>query len=114
MSDNPLVARAQSSTTWSTGLGLVEDARQVSDGIRNESWIDAMLGGVGGSLDVLAVAVDPRLGASTRHRRCRQPNMTLCSERFAADSRPGHTGDAGTARVACGRRQDMGHVREDP
>ncbi|GAA2909617.1 hypothetical protein Acy02nite_25100 [Actinoplanes cyaneus] len=59
MSDNPLVARAQSSTTWSTGLGLVEDARQVSDGIRNNSWVDATLGGVGGSLDVLATAVDP-------------------------------------------------------
>ncbi|GIF43044.1 WXG100 family type VII secretion target [Actinoplanes xinjiangensis] len=59
MSDNPLVARVQSSTTWSTGLGLVEDARQVSDGIRNNSWVDATLGGVGGSLDALTVAVDP-------------------------------------------------------
>ncbi|MDI6097238.1 hypothetical protein QLQ12_01265 [Actinoplanes sp. NEAU-A12] len=59
MSGNPLVAEAQSSTTWSTGLGLAEDARQVSDGIRNNSWVDATLGGVGGSLDVLAVAVDP-------------------------------------------------------
>ncbi|MEV4276891.1 WXG100 family type VII secretion target [Actinoplanes xinjiangensis] len=59
MSDDPLVARVQSSTTWSTGLGLVEDARQVSDGIRNNSWVDATLGGVGGSLDVLAVTVDP-------------------------------------------------------
>lgn len=59
MSDNPLVAQAQSSTTWSTGLGLVEDARQIGDGIRNNSWVDATLGGIGGSLDALAVVVDP-------------------------------------------------------
>lgn len=59
MSDNPLIVQAHSSTTWSTGLGLVEDARELSAGIRNNSWVDATLGGVGGSLDVLAVAVDP-------------------------------------------------------
>lgn len=59
MTDNPLVAQAQSSTTWSTGLGLVEDARQVSDGIRNNSWVNATLGGVGGSLDALAVRLQP-------------------------------------------------------
>ncbi|GAA1643109.1 hypothetical protein [Actinoplanes couchii] len=59
MSDNPLVARSQSSTTWSTGLGLVEDARQISDGIQNNSWVDTTLAGAGGSLDALAVAVDP-------------------------------------------------------
>ena len=56
---NPLVAGANSSTTWSTGVGLAEDARLISDGIRNNSWVDVTLGGVGGSLDVLAVAVDP-------------------------------------------------------
>jgi hypothetical protein len=59
MSDTPLIAQVHSSTTWSTGLGLVEDARQLSDGIENKSWVDATLGGVGGSLDALAVAVDP-------------------------------------------------------
>ncbi|MEU4161167.1 hypothetical protein [Actinoplanes sp. NPDC026670] len=56
---NPLVARAQDATDWSTGLGLVEDARQISAGIRDDSWVDATLGGVGGSLNALAVAVDP-------------------------------------------------------
>ncbi|WP_433793979.1 eCIS core domain-containing protein [Actinoplanes sp. CA-252034] len=56
---NPLVAQADGSTTWSTGLGLVEDAHQISDGIRNGSWVDVTLGGVTGSLDTLAVAVDP-------------------------------------------------------
>ncbi|SDT66755.1 WXG100 family type VII secretion target [Actinoplanes derwentensis] len=59
MNDNPLIAQAQSSTTWSTGLGLIEDARQISDGIHDNSWVDATLGGVGGSLDTLAVAIDP-------------------------------------------------------
>jgi hypothetical protein len=59
VSDNPLIVQSDSSTTWSTGLGLVEDARELSAGIQNNSWVDATLGGVGGSLDVLAVAVDP-------------------------------------------------------
>ncbi|GIF37488.1 hypothetical protein [Actinoplanes xinjiangensis] len=59
MTGNPLVAQAHGSTTWSTGLGLVEDAHQISDGIRNNSWVDATLGGVGGSLNAVAVAVDP-------------------------------------------------------
>lgn len=35
MTGNPLVAQAHSSTTWYTGLGLVEDAEQVSSGIRH-------------------------------------------------------------------------------
>ncbi|MEU4564329.1 hypothetical protein AB0F72_38605 [Actinoplanes sp. NPDC023936] len=56
---NPLVAEVHHSTTWSTGLGLVEDARQVADGIRDNSWVDVTLGGIGGSLDALAVGVDP-------------------------------------------------------
>jgi hypothetical protein len=59
VSDNPLVAQAHSSTTWYTGLGLVEDAAQVSTGIRDNSWVDATLGGVGGSLDVLGMVIDP-------------------------------------------------------
>jgi hypothetical protein len=59
MSGNPLVAEAQSSTAWYTGLGLVEDAAQVSSGIRDNSWVDGTLGGVGGSLDVLGMVIDP-------------------------------------------------------
>ena len=37
---NPLVPQAHDSTTWYTGLGLVEDAYQVSSGIQNDSWVD--------------------------------------------------------------------------
>lgn len=59
MTDNPLVAQAHSSTTWYTGLGLVEDAEQVSSGIHDNSWVDGTLGGVGGSLDVLGMVIDP-------------------------------------------------------
>jgi hypothetical protein len=56
---NPLVAAEQSSTTWYTGLGLVESAAQVSSGIQDNSWVDGTLGGVGGSLDILGLAIDP-------------------------------------------------------
>ncbi|MFI7540050.1 DUF4157 domain-containing protein [Actinoplanes sp. NPDC049599] len=59
MTDNPLVAEAHSSTTWYTGLGLAEDAAQISSGIHNNSWVDGTLGGVGGALDVLGLAIDP-------------------------------------------------------
>jgi hypothetical protein len=56
---NPLVAQAHSSTTWYTGLGLVEDATQVASGIHNNSWVDGTLGTVGGSLDILGTVIDP-------------------------------------------------------
>jgi hypothetical protein len=56
---NPLVAEAHSSTTWYTGLGLIEDAAQISNGIHNNSWVDGTLGTVGGSLDILGMAIDP-------------------------------------------------------
>ncbi|GAA2649808.1 hypothetical protein [Paractinoplanes durhamensis] len=59
MSGNPLVAEAQSSTTWYTGLGLIEDAEQISSGIHDNSWVDTTLGGVGGTLDVLGAVIDP-------------------------------------------------------
>lgn len=56
---NPLVAQAHDSTTWHTGLGLVDDAYQISSGIQNNSWVDGTLGGVGTSLDLLSMAIDP-------------------------------------------------------
>lgn len=59
MSANPLVAQSHDSTTWYTGLGLVEDAADITNGIRNNSWVDGTLGGVGGSLDMLSLAIDP-------------------------------------------------------
>ncbi|MEU8232708.1 WXG100 family type VII secretion target [Actinoplanes sp. NPDC048967] len=59
MTDNPLVAQAHSSTTWYTGLSLVEDAVQINSGIQNGSWVDGTLGGVSGGLDMLGLVVDP-------------------------------------------------------
>src|SRR5690349_23671139 len=59
MSTNPLVAPTRDSTTWYTGLGMVEDAAQITNGIQNNSWVDGTLGGVGASLDMLSLAIDP-------------------------------------------------------
>ena len=59
MSTNPLVAPAHDSTTWYTGLGMIEDAAQITNGIRNGSWVDGTLGSVGTSLDMLSLAIDP-------------------------------------------------------
>ncbi|GAB1690815.1 WXG100 family type VII secretion target [Krasilnikovia sp. M28-CT-15] len=56
---NPLVAQAHDSTTWATGLGLVEDVQQITNGIQNQSWVDGTLGGVGASLDTLSLVIDP-------------------------------------------------------
>jgi hypothetical protein len=53
------VAQSHDSTKWSTGLGLVEDAVDITNGIRDNSWVDSSLGGVGASLDMLSLAVDP-------------------------------------------------------
>ena len=46
MSTNPLVAPVQDSTRWYTGLGLAEDAADITNGIQNNSWVDGSLGGV--------------------------------------------------------------------
>ncbi|GAA2698757.1 WXG100 family type VII secretion target [Actinoplanes palleronii] len=59
MTPNPLIAQTATSTTWYTGLGLAEDAAQISNGIQNGSWVDSTLGGVGGSLDLLGTVIDP-------------------------------------------------------
>ncbi|MEV6597690.1 hypothetical protein AB0M36_12575 [Actinoplanes sp. NPDC051346] len=59
MSTSPLVAPSHDSTTWATGLGLIGDATDITNGIRANSWVDATLGGVGASLDLLSLAVDP-------------------------------------------------------
>ena len=50
MSDNPLIAQAHDSTTWHTGLGLIEDATQISTGIHNNSWVDTSIGTISGAV----------------------------------------------------------------
>ncbi|MEU4564349.1 hypothetical protein AB0F72_38705 [Actinoplanes sp. NPDC023936] len=59
MSVNPLVVESQDSTTWHTGLGLVGDVADIAEGIRDNSWVDPVLGGVGAGLDLLTLAIDP-------------------------------------------------------
>jgi uncharacterized protein YukE len=54
-----VLAPERSPATWYTGLGLAEDAAQVSAGIRDHSWVDGTLGTVGGSLDALGLVIDP-------------------------------------------------------
>ncbi|BBH71838.1 hypothetical protein ACTI_85230 [Actinoplanes sp. OR16] len=56
---SPLIAAPQDSTIGITGFGLLEDAHQIVEGIRDNSWVDLSLGGVGASLDALSVAIDP-------------------------------------------------------
>ncbi|MEV6306753.1 hypothetical protein AB0M02_45660 [Actinoplanes sp. NPDC051861] len=52
-------ADVHDSTTWYTGLGLIGDAADITNGIRDDSWVDPALGGIGATLDTLALAVDP-------------------------------------------------------
>ncbi|MFI1993935.1 WXG100 family type VII secretion target [Actinoplanes sp. NPDC020271] len=59
MTANPLVAGSTGSTTSYTGFGLLEDAADITNGIRNHSWVDPALGGVGAGLDMLSLTVDP-------------------------------------------------------
>ena len=54
-----LVAPVQDSNTATTGLGLVEDATRITAGIRDGSWVDVSLGGVGATLEALSPAIDP-------------------------------------------------------
>lgn len=56
---NALVVAAKPSTTLVTGLGLVEDADQIANGIQNHSWVDETLGTVGTALDIVGLAIDP-------------------------------------------------------
>jgi hypothetical protein len=42
-----------------TGIGLAEDAHQIATAIRDRSWVDGAIGGVGVSLEALSLAVDP-------------------------------------------------------
>lgn len=47
------------STSANTGVGLADNAASISQGIRNNSWVDSALNDVGNSIDMLSVALDP-------------------------------------------------------
>ncbi|PWW61849.1 TNT domain-containing protein [Actinokineospora spheciospongiae] len=56
---NPLVAERQDSTQSYTGIGVVESAVDVYNGVNNGSWVEGGLGVVGGGLEILSLALDP-------------------------------------------------------
>jgi hypothetical protein len=56
---NSLIApRVDTTNAW-TGVWLAEDVQTLIDGVSSGSWIDSTIGGIGTSLDTLAVVVDP-------------------------------------------------------
>jgi hypothetical protein len=60
---NPLVAaRVDAPVDRWAGVWIAEDIEQLAHGVRNGSWVDTALGGVGAGLDALAIVSDP-LGA---------------------------------------------------
>jgi RHS repeat-associated protein len=56
---NPLVAQAQSTTTAVTGIGILESAQDLANGVSDGSWVEAGLGGLGMGLEVLSMVIDP-------------------------------------------------------
>ncbi|HLU32673.1 MAG TPA: ADP-ribosyltransferase [Natronosporangium sp.] len=60
MSDpNPLIAERVDSTTWSSGLWMLESIEDARSGIASGSWVDASLGVGGAALSGLGFVVDP-------------------------------------------------------
>ncbi|WP_431957768.1 DUF6531 domain-containing protein [Nocardia lijiangensis] len=56
---NPLIAQAEDSTEWYTGVTLFETVSDTYQAISSGSWVEAGLGVVGVGLEVAAVVVDP-------------------------------------------------------
>jgi RHS repeat-associated protein len=56
---NPLVAQRQDSTTWHSGINLLDDAAGVYDGVQSGSWVDGGIAAVGAGLDLLTMAMNP-------------------------------------------------------
>ncbi|ATY14885.1 type IV secretion protein Rhs [Amycolatopsis sp. AA4] len=56
---NPLVAQRQDSTTWHSGINILDDAAGVYDGVQSGSWVDAGISALGAGLDMLTVVMNP-------------------------------------------------------
>src|SRR2546426_2691297 len=56
---NPLVAQKQDSTTWHSGINVIDDAAGVYDGISSGSWVEGGIAALGTGLDVLSMAMNP-------------------------------------------------------
>jgi RHS repeat-associated protein len=56
---NPLVAQAQSQTTGVTGIGIAESAVDLSNGVKDGSWVEFGMGALGVGMEVLSLVIDP-------------------------------------------------------
>ncbi|GLY70930.1 DUF6531 domain-containing protein [Amycolatopsis taiwanensis] len=56
---NPLVAQKQDSTTWHSGINVVDDAAGVYDGVQSGSWIEGGISAIGAGMDLLTMAMNP-------------------------------------------------------
>ncbi|MFD2420482.1 DUF6531 domain-containing protein [Amycolatopsis pigmentata] len=56
---NPLVASKQDSTTWHSGISVLDDAAGVYDGVQSGSWIEGGLAAFGTGMDLLTMAMNP-------------------------------------------------------
>ncbi|MEV6228506.1 WXG100 family type VII secretion target [Saccharopolyspora shandongensis] len=59
MGDNPLIARPQDSSSWYTGIGIVEAISDVSSAIESGSWAEIGYSVLGAGLEVLSAVLDP-------------------------------------------------------
>ncbi|GLY65066.1 RHS repeat-associated core domain-containing protein [Amycolatopsis taiwanensis] len=56
---NPLVAQKQDSTTWHSGINILDDAAGVYDGVQSGSWIEGGISAIGAGMDLLTMAMNP-------------------------------------------------------
>lgn len=59
MTDNPVVAAPEDDTTGLTGLGMFEDAYNLSQSLTRGDWLDAGMNATGVGLEALGMAMDP-------------------------------------------------------
>jgi RHS repeat-associated protein len=56
---NPLVAAKQDSTTWHSGINVLDDAAGVYEGVQSGSWIEGGIAALGTGMDLLTMAMNP-------------------------------------------------------
>jgi len=56
---NPLVAQKKDSTTWHTGVSVLDDAAGVYQGVQSGSWIEGGIAAIGTGMDLLTMAMNP-------------------------------------------------------
>ncbi|GLZ31963.1 type IV secretion protein Rhs [Lentzea sp. NBRC 105346] len=56
---NPLLAEKKDSTTWHTGINLIDDAAGVYDAVESGSWIEGGIAALGTGMDLLTIAMNP-------------------------------------------------------